>query len=99
MCFIPVQLGEPEPAVPQPDSSDAFHLPPAALTIEALIAPLDEVSIHDLSHLEVYRTKWLPSASSSLNPPATPSRPEKLHEVVITNLSARTPCTPGQTGG
>jgi hypothetical protein len=35
VCFIPVQFREPESAVSQPDSGDAFHLPPPALAIQA----------------------------------------------------------------
>jgi hypothetical protein len=54
--------------------------------IEALIAPLDEVSIHDLSHLEVYRTKWLAVRIVLIDPPTTPSRPEKLHDMGLETL-------------
>jgi hypothetical protein len=65
MSFIPVQLGEPEPAVPQPDSRDAFHLPPAALTIQApepgqltdALADSDRLDVLQLTdELEVHRT-------------------------------------------
>jgi hypothetical protein len=30
-----VQFRKPEPTISQPDASDAFHLPPAALAIQA----------------------------------------------------------------
>src|SRR5438045_4172567 len=42
VCFIPVQFGEPEPAVSQSDSSNAFHLPPAAL-----LDPVETASLAD----------------------------------------------------
>jgi hypothetical protein len=35
VCFIPVQLGEPKPAVLQPNACDPFHPPPAAFPIQA----------------------------------------------------------------
>ena len=34
MCFIPMQLGEPNPASLQPDPCDAFHFPPTASAIQ-----------------------------------------------------------------
>jgi hypothetical protein len=38
MRFIPVELGQADPTILQPDPSRAFHLPPVGLPVQALKA-------------------------------------------------------------
>jgi hypothetical protein len=64
MRFIPVQFGEPNPAISKPNPGDAFHLPPPAPAIQApepgqltnALANSDRLDVMQLTdELEVHR--------------------------------------------